>query len=455
MAVFTTEFRMRAGFGHARFVAELWAWLGGSQHYSILDNRPECELSQDYAKLETKDGRESLILQGLTRDEGFDAVGLRYDIRDGGLLWRSEIVAKFANHGENGALLRMRTACMSSDGITPPKRPQRPVLLKTLMNEKLLAPDGDFTPRSTPYDLDPNNDTQIDRIRQGAASLTLPILYLPPDRIPRNKGLADLAFHLGGVAHVVTGPDLPELASVSGVFLPDVGLAQRLTETQPQRLQIVLEDLRGRMSKKGWDWVDLQDAVLTTKRDRERNRLSAEESDALYQEEIRILQDKLGQADEENTRLRAHISKLDKGTTTGPLPDLSNVPEIWAGEIRDRLRAVLGKALADPEWHPRSHALFQDMISALPPSSGKASLQQELKQSATDAKRFADRADAVLRRCGYQQKAGNKHNTYSSDRLPGVAPVTVMKTPSDYKGLRNWVSQTCEAMGMKDLKDKD
>lgn len=130
-------------------------------------------------------------------------------------------------------------------------------------------------------------------------------------------------------------------------------------------------------------------------------------------------------------------------------------PELYPGELTDRLRAALrdiADSGADRGWDARSLALCNKALQSLPGSPGLAKLREDLRRATLDNSKISKDLPALLLRLGYEHKSGKTHIRMEADpALLGVGPVTIPKTPSDHRTGDNQRSQTEAALGLKRL----
>jgi hypothetical protein len=482
MTQFATEFPVRPLPNTASFVAQVVTWLRGARYSTVLDDASEADLDGVAPVVRGHTGEE-LRLRMLESEGVLKAIGFRHDFPDNdGRLWRTEAVLRRGDGQRSAGLLRLRTECMARVAGATLATPRKPYILKTLLRDGWGAEDRSFVVSDEVHQLD--GDAGVETavaITRGDASLYLPVVYVSaigPERWSLSEQqIEQLAYDLGGVAHVVAEPDrtfsfLVRDATAGenvyggtiGLAVPGRGFVRRFYIgghlVDPADLQAAVRDFaclwRSRLPSEGWDWSELQEQALRQQRTRERNRLSAEESEALYEEEISILKDQIAQ-------LKAQIAASDPvgGTDAEDAlippslgPQLG--PEIYPGELVDRLRAaakgLLSRADVDG-LDGRSKALL-GRFSALEPSPALAELGEDLARATKDPKRLAANLSDVLSRHGYTEKQRNKHVVLEPrPGFEGLDSITVPTTPSDARGLKNALAQVKRTLGLNKLRD--
>ena len=110
--------------------------------------------------------------------------------------------------------------------------------------------------------------------------------------------------------------------------------------------------------------------------------------------------------------------------------------EVFPGEVREHIRAVLSEGLegAQSSERERRAAVLEDVLAANMPGSELERRRRELKQIIKDTGSFVDaRTIAALEKIGFKCVSGNKHwkLDYANVRIP------ISKTPSDRRGAQN------------------
>lgn len=484
MRTLTTEFPIKSLSGRGEFVAQVVSWLQGVRDSNVLSEHSESLSDPETAYLSCNG--EELRIRELRKDEVLESIGFRHDLPDNnGRLWRTEVVVCCGVASAGQDLVRLRTQCIARDYGVVLDTPRKPYLIKTLLKERWGGRDGGFLVTDDPIWLsgDASSLQLANDINFGKASIHLPIVYISSIGLSRwtltKKRIEQLAFDLGGVAHVVVEPNrafsyelrnLVEGFSVYGgaigVSLPGRGIVRRINPEQKSRsiqdiyafIKAICIGLRTDMPSKGWDWTELQEQALRRQRERDKSRLSAHDNETLYLEEIENLKDKINQLNEKISFLMAAEGHQDD--EDGFLKsDFVNIigKEIYPGEFSDRLR-MAAKTTCDVAEQVgldrRSQFVLKKFFDSLMPSHALRELLEDIGRATKDSKRMATELVSVLGRYGYVKKSENNHiRLEAKDHYPGLDALTVPKTPSEIRGLQNMRKQVERTLGITKLSD--
>lgn len=479
MLQFATEFPVKAGSSRAYFVAEVVSWIRGMQAQTVLSEGAIKDLDGPAAHLKSNSGEE-LRLRELQSTDGWVAVGFRHDLPDdGGRIWRTEGVLKRAAAESGQDLVRIRTQCLRVEPEAPLDTPRKPYLIKALLKNQWGGTDRSFRVSDAPIFLGKNSDSIsiAKSVAFGDATTYLPIVYVSAtDKsswLLSPSEINNVAYDLGGVAHVVVEPDRKFSFSLRdktegrnvyggmiGLSIPGRGFAVQFLPSWfgndrkefSRAVRAAALSSRTSMPALGWDWTELQEQALHAHRERDRKQLSAKESEKLYQDEIDNLHDRIKQLEQQ-----LNVSP-GLGVAVGRAELLENNlvqrvgPEIYEGEIADRLRHAAKTALSVSEsigLDERSKVILSRIVERIPESPARAELIRDLERASKDPKRAADQLSALLARHGYFKKSSNKHiRLEAGASYDGLGPITLSKTPSDYRGIKNMCSQIERTLGI-------
>lgn len=480
MSLFSTEFYLKDTIGAAEFLAEARAWAQGMKRTRLFD--PDSRETRDGDNIDYRAANgESLMLRALGKGKNLTAIGCRHDLpADTGLNWRTEAVMRKTARGN---LLRVRAQCLPMRPLAVPETPKRTHLIRSLIENGRVMDDGPLPVQTGPHlllDTSACNALAAD-IASGAASCALPVVYLSVSdggQPPFDACTIDrLAMDVCGLAHVVVEPSRTfsfavrdrshgrnVYAGTIGISVPGRGFVRRmylgplyhdLAELAEATRRAAVELRSAMPSQDGWDWHDLQDGILADHRKRDARRLSVEENDKLWQEELASRDERVRELDSQVKALQRTLREAAEAGSAGLLPEI-DAPEIWRGEFSDRIRAALLFCLekgGDAGWDKRSLAVFDAVSAGLRSSADLDELRADLKRATRDAKRLNAEVKRVLLQHGYVDKSDNKHSRLEpAPGYIGLDSITLMKTPSEHRGPDNLVSQIEGALGIARLK---
>lgn len=479
MIVFSTEFPVVASENRAAFVAEILAWLRGMQHQTVLSQNADAELDGSNVLLRSPGGEE-LRMRELKTDDIWSAIGIRHDFPDNkGRAWRTDCVLQRDAADDGQDLVRLRTQCIAKEAGAFLEPPRKPYLIKALLKGSWGGVDQGFTVSDRPIWLTDNDQgiATATAITLGKAAKWLPTVYISAkdggDWLLSRNAIEKLAYDLGGVAHVVVEPgrafsfQLREktdarnaYAGTIGLSIPGRGIVRRyyLGWQYPNgddlavAVKTAATTLRSHMPAFGYDWTELQEQALRSQRARDRNRLSADESEKLYLDEIENLQDRIRQLEQQvSDNSDASLGTNDAEFSAHNLVQRIG-PEIYPGEISDRLRLAADMTLSTSEQtglDGRSKLVLQRFVAGLPPSPALTELRQDLERATKKPKGVAKQLTAVLSRHGYMEKADNKHVRLEPlEAYDGLDSITLPKTPRKYSALENLRKQIERTLGI-------
>jgi len=474
MSIFATEFPVDPAIQKADFVALTLSWIRGMQHSGILEEKDSIANYDDEVTIEAANG-ESLSMREVGIEDGF-VVGARHEIPDRqGRLWRTECTL---THRNSEAYLRVRGQCLGTVAGAVIATPKKPFLIKEAIREKWGVQDGLFPVSDKPIHLQDGQLEVASIIIRGDTRASLPILYV--SRTNADETWLDcerLAFDLGGVAHVVVEPSrafsfklMDECGGANpyggtiGICIEGKGVVRRFylgglfaTETSLADAikKFVVELVSSRNAAKGWEWQELQEEQAKL--------LRAKLSDNNQSDYIVLLEQEIEAKEETIQNLKTQNQKLREDQETSlKMGEELLAPSVAArigeplfeGEFSDRLFVVLRDLLDSPgfEIDDRSKEVIRRVVERYSLSGNAKELQDELKSASTDSRNGVGRTKTTLRRLGFTISTDGKHGKATpSDELFGVRPITIANTPSDWRSLKNAVSQIMGAMALTRL----
>lgn len=484
MLPFSTEFPVRASPNRAAFVAEVVGWLRGMKHQTVLSSGSTAELDGANVHIRSESGEE-LRMRELQSADGWMAIGARHDLPDDvGRVWRTECVLRRGAADGGQDLVRLRTQCIATTAGAKLETPRKPYLIKALIKNGWGGKDRQLEVADQPIWL-ANNDEGLSKasaVTLGDASKWLPTVYVSATGkstwLLGKREIEKLAYDLGGIAHVIVEPDRAfsfslrtqtEAKNAYGgtiaLSAPGQGIVRRYyvgwqiqdDSELAATIREAASTLRSQMPSFGWDWTELQEQALRAQRVSEKTRLTAAESEQLYLDEIENLQDRIRQLEQQLVALPSDSVGTDEGEFSADNLVRRIGPEIYSGEVSDRLRLAAKTTLSVAEQiglDTRSRAILQRVVDRLPVSPALSELFQDLARATKDPKRVASELTSLLARHGYSEKSDNKHIRLEADKqFDGLDTITVPKTPSDHRGLTNLRKQIERTLGITKLDD--
>ncbi len=484
MLPFSTEFPVRTSPNRAAFVAEVVGWLHGMKHQTVLSSGSEAELDGANVHVRSAIGEE-LRMRELQSADGWIAIGARHDLPDDlGRVWRTECVLRRGAADGGQDLVRLRTQCIATTAGARLETPRKPYLIKALIKNGWGGKDRQFEVSDQPIWL-ANNEEGLSTARAvtlGDATKWLPTVYISATGkstwLLGQREIEKLAYDLSGIAHVVVEPDRAfsfllrvqtEAMNAYGGTLalssPGQGIVRRYyvgwqiqdAVELAATIREAASTLRSQMPSFGWDWTELQEQALRAQRASEKSRLTAAESEQLYIDEIDNLQDRIRQLEQQLVARPSDSVGTDEGEFSADNLIRRIGPEIYSGEVSDRLRLAARTTLSVAEQiglDTRSKVILQRVLDRLPVSPALAELSQDLGRATKDPKRVASELTSLLARHGYSEKSDNKHIRLEADeQFDGLDAITIPKTPSDHRGLTNLRKQIERTLGITKLGD--
>jgi len=484
MLPFSTEFPVIPSDNRAAFVAEVVAWIRGMQHQTVLSSKSEAELDRANVHVRSNTGEE-LRMRELRTGDGWTAIGIRHDLPDDlGRVWRTECVLKRASAEGGQDLVRLRTQCIATTPGARLDTPRKPYLIKALLKDGWGGKDQQFSVTDQPVWLE-NNDAGLASAKSvtlGDAAKWLPTVYVSATGVSSwllsQREIEKLSYDLGGIAHVVVEPDRAfsfqlrdetegrnAYGGTIGLSAPGQGIVRRyylgwqIQDGRELATAIVAaaSSLRSQMPAFGWDWTELQEQALRVQREREKDSLTEAEWNQLHQEQIDNLHDRIRELEQQFSAIPAASLGTDEAEFSTDNLVQRVGPEVYSGEISDRLRLAAKTTLSVADQiglDARSKAIFQRVVERLPASPALAELSQDLARATKDPKRVASELTSLLARHGYTEKSDNKHIRLEANKgFDGLDSITLPKTPSESRGLKNLRKQIERTLGITKLGD--
>lgn len=484
MLPFLTEFPVVPSDNRARFVAEVVAWIRGMRHQTVLSTGSTAELDGTNVHVRSNTGEE-LRMRELQTVDGWTAIGIRHDLPDDlGRAWRTECVLKRGAADGGQDLVRLRTQCIATIPGARLDSPRKPYLIKALLKGGWGGTDQELQVSDRPVWLE-RSDRGLaiaKSVTLGETAKWLPTVYISATGnnswLLGRQAIEKLAYDLGGIAHVMVEPDRNfsfdlrhesearnAYGGTIGLSIPGKGIARQYylgwqiqnEDGLATAVKLAASALRSQMPAFGWDWTELQEQALRAQRERDRNRLTTAENDKLYLDEIDNLKDRILQLEQQLIVSPAASLGADQAEFSTDNLVRRIGPEAYSGEISDRLRFAAKTTLSVADrigLDARSKAILQRVVERLPASPALTELSQDLARATKDPRRVTNELTALLARHGYSEKSDNRHvRLEARNGYDGLDSITLPKTPSDDRGLKNLRKQIERTLGITKLDD--
>lgn len=491
--LFETQFTVKPSFDKEAFIEEVLKWLKGMgrKGAGVMRDEAQRDISGAEAFICGADGDE-LYLREATNVRGDEIIGQQYTVPDGARAWQTEAVLLRPAEGGPG-VFRMRARCVAREGLPELERPKKPYLIKRLIQGGWAEKDGAFDVGEALIDLPDTAEGRdmAERILTGKGSERLPVVYCSAPFSGQGlsrRNLNNLAFMLGGIAHVVVEPtsDFARQLRITtqgqnpyngaiGLVVPRRGVMMRIRppqggEKESDLVARVIDEaamIRSHMAfDEGCSWTQLIEARARNRRDDMRGRASSQaledelaEQEKLYTEELEAKDEIIREREQEIKELQDAAARAVRRTDAVFQDDflVGLEPEIYEGENFDRVRFVLEEILAGRQVmvDPRSRACLERLLDQTDYTGRAKALWREIRNATKDARGFDRNVSRVLESCGYVAKSDNKHlRMQAGDGFNGLEPITVMHSPSDARGKMNHAAQLAGVLGIKDLKTR-
>lgn len=478
MTLFSTEFAVRSDIDRGRFAAQVIAWVKGMTNSTLFDSQTALSAFTDEASVEAPTG-EKLTLKECTVEDGF-IIGARHEMPDDeGRIWISEVTL---NSRDSASALRVKTQCTIDKGSARAQTPKKPYFIKLAIEDAWPAKDGGFYVAQAPVMLGSNDVEFASNIISGASDAQLPVIYISrrddEKTILSEKEIKDLAFRLGGIAHVVVEPSRgfsKQLLLQGGARVPYGGsLAVCVSGHGVVKRYFIgnvfsdsdaiaeavyafsLQYVTNRKPRVGVDWQNvIEESSKNLRRKLEEGTVELDEwLEAFDQEDgekdktIANLQEQLERLQEEYLDFSKNESSVNFRHIMSLLGD-----ELYRGEFIDRVRSVLDFASGKDDIHPRTLEMCRLVLKGTNWSGGAERLQGRLKTAGRDNSKADDRISEVLLDLGYKRRQSGGHPVYSPDGLFGLSTQTMSSSASDHRAGKNAAQRIIRDLGLDALQD--
>ena len=428
-------------------------------------------------------GNEDLWLD-IEEYESEEIVAVRHEKRESnGVIWDTDYVMNFRERKMSVRLDRS----YAPEALKLDSAFSTPHFITLLIHRGFLEDDGDLTVERTPHLIDVRQLDLLADVMKGRRQYRLPVVYVSRtyhDEDPVDIGI--LAGRLKGVAHVlaqdsnVTNLRLKQLCGgeneyygAIGIYFPNQAIGHRKYQYRNEMgydatllervIRVVIQYSNAQMIDTLYTWQGVNNALLRDRLQNQRDRYSqelaekeelkrakTEAEDLLYafDDDMQRLQRQVAELTRvneslqyENQGLRARLDASD----AVPVLNMGDENELYTGEIKDLLLAVLSEAKKNMTEDMRRYDVLKDIILSNDYQHLSEDRAEQLKRLLKNYDGMTPRLRSELERLGFMITDDGKHYklTYYGD---GRYQTAFSKTPSDVRSGKNGAQEILRRM---------
>ncbi len=466
MLVWSTQFPVIPSYSGDDLLRLCRKWLRGSPHGGSLAEIPDAR--EDDIVSATKDSHQVEIAT-IKKDDG-TYVGFRHQWRDTEKRdWATEICGWSRSQR---FLIGVHLHCQTAEtGVSLPQ-PKKPYIVKLLLDEFGGDLDGEFEVSALPITL---KESELDiacRLLRGEMDLYLPVIYASATwRNQPHLDAVDLARWSAGMAHVVVEPSRrfsfilanrvgglnPYEGAVAICWPRGSGRSTRLfpySFPTPVRFATAVADqvrraLAGRRPDYHCTWDYLRELVfrrrITTLR--LAGQAGIDEFAAAFDQEMLVTKNRLEEAEREIGRLKSELARRVRDERISPSGLLSPGSEgdLFGGEQRDIVIDALREAKRRVQPDGRIADVLQSLIDANPPIGEGERIEKCIRDALQNCENLGKQQRRQLEEVGFAITDDGRHLKLvfrGDDRYT----FAMARTGSDYRGMKNWISDTTKRL---------
>lgn len=473
MAIFQTEFKVKSSLKAEEFDDIVIEWIQGMQSTELAEKVSELSSAPESWSA-IGEGNESLLYRRVKKNDGL-IVGVRHELPDDqGRIWRTEVVFR---HISGAAAVGVKAQCLTKDFAARVRAPKRPYIIKLMLRDAWPNQSSHFQVNDVPAYISEGDIERIVESLCGRGDHRLPVVYV--SRNDDNRLALDvekLAYDLGGLAHVVVEPSRAvsfKLMSMTqhrnpyggtvGVAVASVGLIRRFyiggaiadeNDLGKAVISFLVEIVSACDFVLGADWQTLQEIQTEVARNQVTSTKDAAVDEYLkaFDQENKELKELVELLSFELNELKMHAASSLTGGADGTL-STGSVPELYPGEVKDRLRVAVEAALSGSKvTSERTVYLLKTLLGLFPFTGGAKSLIEQIKAAGRDSTEMPSRMGYLLTSLGFSRRVEGKHTVYSPpSELGGLGSVTISKTPGDYRSGMNMAADVTKSLALQEV----
>ena len=441
-------------------------WIIGSKHYTLSKD--------DFNGL--LDKTDEIIEKGNEKVEfgyaNFPNIsssigGIRFSKQDkDNTTWVTTIVSS-KNHNQH--FISIQLSCELSQASLQIPNAKKPYIIKQILKEYSGGMDGQIPVSDKAILLKEGEEEIAAALIQDVAENILPIVYISYDP-ELNQHLIDykkIAKNLSGNAHVIVEPSrkfsmkLRSLSNAKNVFNGTIGVywpqngrkSYFLTDSidTPNKLERniqedIIQALLNKRQTTQCNWLYLKECISKQRIDQLRKNstdVNVEEYINAFDDELRIKEERLEEANKEIAKLEAENRRLNStnfSRSQGVL-NYGNEQDLYDYEIRSFVVDALKYTLENnTKENSRKYHILYDLFNhnKLDEKKDLRIIKQDrLKRIMNDYQKMTPKTLEELKNLGFDHSDEGKHHkfVFSND---GRYTATISKTSSDYRAGKNF-----------------
>ncbi|MDF3129253.1 hypothetical protein P0Y35_08605 [Kiritimatiellaeota bacterium B1221] len=386
--------------------------------------------------------------------------------------WTTEIVSF---HNKTSFLVAVHLRCQTAGVGVRIKNPKKPYVVRQIVDELGGDVDGAFQVMDKPRVLAENEIDLAKRIIAGESRHYLPVIYVSStwNNSPALNPLR-LAQWSGGMAHVVVEPSRafsfnlarkvnrqnPYEGSVA-IYWPSGGGTP--TKLHPYNFRdesrfasavadVVRKALAGRRPDPRVTWSYIRELILRDKIESMRSK-GAEDLDEYieaFDEEVKLVKSRAEALENENGQLKRRLANFEhmksyyQSSEDGVIAEPEE-QELFPGEFSDVLVQAIKRYRDSSHPDGRVRDVLTSFIECNK-ETGKAShIENEIREILDSCDEMTSKERKALENIGFTITEDGKHYKLTfrgDDRYT----FSMAKTGSDWRGMKNWVSDTTKRL---------
>lgn len=458
MVLWSTLMMLKEEVSRDDFYSMVRKWRLGSPHTKLCESDIASSCS-DELHVE-KDG-EQFIFYALK-----SALACRYSATEGTDQWITDLVYAQTELGTMCSI----TLHFSSSAVSF-RRPKMhtPYIVKMILKEGLVKSTGEFEMGGQPKQLQDDDVNLVARLIRGETNAFLPVIYVASEY----NGSVDKVFlgrlsaKASGIAHVIVEPSrlyARKIAQITGRlplpagsltvfvrgFANGILFRQKHSESRDRQMVRALSTARDIMVratsslKLNFQSVEAAYRALMVRRKmlklQEENRQGVEFAE-LCDQTVKDLERQVMDRDAEIEELKRKLIRTrDERVEPSCFQlDLGREELLYEEEGVDAILTALQNGVSSLSNHGRYRKIIDIILANNRVSAHKTYVKSTLERILLNGKYTSGRIGAALRELGFSLREDGKHFVLSHGKDPSVM-VTIAKTPSDTRGIRNEIS---------------